>query len=100
MSGNNTNVNERRTGENEVPDEIIDLPQKVYNANWRDDVPDEAEDEMKEVTSFEPFEDEQNYKSGRSVDDAQFEARRAAFTEKHKDELGRLALNLFRRKAA
>ena len=64
MSANNTNVNERsREGEDEVPDEVLDLPTSVHKANWRDDIDDGAVDEIKEVTSFEPFENEQDYQS-------------------------------------
>ena len=45
MSEKIININERRTGENEVPDEELSLPAEVHRANWRDDVVDEAEDE-------------------------------------------------------
>ena len=63
MSEEIININERREGENEVPDEELSLPAEVHEANWHDDVVDEAEDEIEEVTSFEPFENEQEYKS-------------------------------------
>ena len=68
MSEKIININEwRAEKENKAPEETLKLPNKVYKANWRDDVPDEAEDEIKEVTSFEPFENEQEYKSNKIV---------------------------------
>ena len=64
MSEKIININDRRKErENKVPDEALELPKEVYNANWRDDIVDEAEDEIKEETSFEPFENEQDYRS-------------------------------------
>ena len=67
MSNKIININERRKGENEVPDVELSLPSKVLNANWHDDVVDEAEDETKEATSFETFENEQDYKSKENI---------------------------------
>ncbi len=100
MSGNNNKINERKVGENEVPDEIIELPYQVYDANWRDDIPDEAVDEIKEETSFETFEDEKNYRSGNKNVDKSVEVRLDAFRRKRNQRLGRAVLDLFSLKGA
>lgn len=100
MSGNNININERKVGENEVPDEIIELPHQVYDANWRDDIPDEAVDEIKEETSFETFEDEKNYKFGDKSVDKSVEVRLDAFRRKRNQKLGRAVLDLLNFKEA
>lgn len=93
MSAEIINFNERRAGENEVPEEALSLPNEVYNANWRDDVADEAEDETKEVTSFEPFENEQEYKSSEIVSQ-EAENLIMAFSRAKKQEFGRKVLSL------
>ena len=46
--------------------EVIDLPSKVFNANWRDDIPDEFKDEENEM-AFETYSDEKNYQSPEEV---------------------------------
>ena len=94
MSEKIININERRVGENEVPDEELSLPAEVYEANWRDDVVDEAEDETKEVTSFEPFENEQEYKS-KEVISREAENEIAAFSRAAKKKFGGKVLNFY-----
>lgn len=93
MNVNNIKINERsESGENEVPEEIK-LPNEVYNANWRDDVVDEAEDETKEVTSFEPYENEQDYQS-KEIVTPEAENLIWAFDRAKKQEFGKKVLNL------
>ena len=93
MSANNIKINERsESGENEVPEEIK-LPNEVYNANWRDDIIDEAEDETKEVTSFEPYENEQDYQS-KEIVTPEAENLIWAFDRAKKQEFGKKVLNL------
>ena len=93
MSANNIKINERsESGENEVPEEIK-LPNEVYNANWRDDIIDEAEDETKEVTSFEPYENEQEYKS-KEIVSPEAENLIMAFDRAKKQEFGKKVLRL------
>ena len=46
--------------------EVIELPNKVFNANWRDDVPEELADEENEM-AFEVYSDEKNYQSPEEV---------------------------------
>ena len=94
MSEKIININERRTGENEVPDEELSLPAEVHRANWRDDVVDEAEDETEEVTSFEPFENEQEYRSNEIVS-REAENEIAAFRRAKMQELGGRVLTLY-----
>jgi len=46
MSEININKNEwREERENKVPEEALELPKEVYNANWRDDVAEEVKEE-------------------------------------------------------
>ncbi|MBQ3293511.1 hypothetical protein IJG96_00045 [Candidatus Saccharibacteria bacterium] len=93
MEANNIKINERsESGENEVPEEIS-LPSEVYNANWRDDVVDEAEDETKEVTSFEPYENEQDYQS-KEIVSPEAENLIWAFDRAKKREFGKKVLSL------
>ncbi len=93
MEANNIKINERsESGENEVPEEIS-LPNEVYNANWRDDVVDEAEDETKEVTSFEPYENEQDYQS-KEIVSPEAENLIWAFDRAKKREFGKKVLSL------
>ncbi len=93
MEANNIKINERsESGENEVPEEIS-LPNEVYNANWRDDVVDEAEDETKEVTSFEPYENEQEYQS-KEIVSPEAENLIWAFDRAKKREFGKKVLSL------
>jgi len=68
MSEININKNEwREERENKVPEEALELPKEVYNANWRDDVAEEVKEEN-EAIDFEPFEDEQEYKSQETIE--------------------------------
>jgi uncharacterized membrane protein YqiK len=46
--------------------EVIELPSKVFNANWRDDIPEELTDEENEM-AFEVYSDEKNYQSPEEV---------------------------------
>lgn len=46
--------------------EVINLPNKVFNANWRDDIPDEFKDEENEM-AFETYSDEKNYQSPEKI---------------------------------
>lgn len=57
MSGNNENDNERS---------VFQIRNKVYNANWRDDIAEEVREE-KEETDFETFENEKEYVSSEIV---------------------------------
>jgi hypothetical protein len=94
MSEKIININERRIGENEVPDEELSLPTEVHEANWRDDIVDEAEDEIEEATSFEPFENEQEYKSNKIISrEAKNEI--IAFRRDKMQALGKSVLNLY-----
>lgn len=94
----NINVNERSEGENKVPDEALSLPEEVYNANWRDDVTDEAEDEIEEVTSFEPYENEQDYQSSEIVS-REAENLIGAFERAKLRNFGAKALRVYRKAA-
>ena len=94
MSGKIININERRTGENEVPDEKLSLPKEVHEANWRDDIVDEADDEIEEATSFEPFENEQEYKS-KEVIGREAENEIAAFKRANMKKYGNKVLNFY-----
>ncbi len=94
----NINVKERNGRENEVPDEVIDLPNKVHDANWHDDIPDEAEDETKEETSFEPYENEQDYKSSEIVS-REAENLINAFERSKLQNFGDKTLRVFRKAA-
>lgn len=98
MSANIININERRKGENKVPEETLDLPQdayegKAYDANWQDDIVDEAEDEIEEETSFEPYENEQDYQS-KEIVSREAENLIYAFDRAKKREFGRKVLDL------
>ena len=97
MSAENINFNERRAGENEVPEEALSLPNEVYEANWHDDVADEAEDETKEETSlkYEPFDNEPEYKSSEIVS-RESENLIAVFNRERAQEDGRKLLRLYR----
>ncbi len=93
MSGKSIKTNERRKGENEVPDEVIELPHQVYDANWRDDIPDEADDETKEETSlYEFYDDEQTYESAKNKN---VTVDLKEFRRKRNRKLGSAALELF-----
>ncbi|MBQ6510666.1 hypothetical protein IJI94_01735 [Candidatus Saccharibacteria bacterium] len=48
--------------------EVIQLPNKVFNANWRDDIPEELKDEDEEM-AFETYADEKNYESPENITD-------------------------------
>ncbi|MBR3257318.1 hypothetical protein IKG02_03495 [Candidatus Saccharibacteria bacterium] len=81
MSGQNININERRTGENKVSEEeIFKIPReglegKVVNANIRDDNEEMAKD-IDEAIGYETFEDEARYESPsdeKIVDSKRFE---------------------------
>jgi hypothetical protein len=70
MSETKTSINERKIGrENEVPDEKLMLPDEVYDANWYDDIVEEADDETEEETSleFEDYDKPQEYVSPEEV---------------------------------
>lgn len=99
MSEEIININERREGENEVPDEELSLPAEVHEANWHDDVVDEAEDEIEEVTSFEPFENEQEYKS-KEIVSQEAENEIAAFRRAKMERFGGKTLKFVRVKKA
>ncbi len=47
-------------------EEVIQLPNKVFNANWRDDIPEELKDEDDEM-AFETYADEKNYESPEEI---------------------------------
>ena len=94
----NININERSEGEYKVPEEELSLPKEVYNANWRDDVADEAEDEMKELTSFEPYENEQDYQSSEIVS-REAENLIGAFERAKLRNFGAKALRVYRKVA-
>ncbi len=94
MSEKIININERREGENEVPDEELSLPVEVHDANWHDDVVDEAEDEIEEATSFEPFENEQEYKS-KEIIGREAENEIAAFKRANMKKFGSKVLNFY-----
>lgn len=69
MSAKIININERRAGENEVPDETLDLPQvayegRAYNANWRDDIPGTVKPKDKNELDFQDnFSDDDKFGS-------------------------------------
>ncbi|MBR3319399.1 hypothetical protein IKG06_02740 [Candidatus Saccharibacteria bacterium] len=98
MSEKIININERRVGENEVPEEELSLPTDVYEANWRDDIVDEAEDETEEETSFieqlEPYENEREYKS-KEIISREAENEIAAFNREAKRKFGSKVLDLY-----
>lgn len=97
METENIKINERSEGEGNEALEEISLPNEVYNANWRDDIIDEAEDETKAVTSFEPYENEQEYQS-KEIVSPEAENLIWAFDRAKKREFGKkvLSLDVFR----
>ena len=68
---NNINVSERsEEGDNKVSGETLYMPEEYVKNNVAIDMDSrlgKAEDETKDETSFEPFENEQAYKSPESV---------------------------------
>lgn len=97
MSETKININERIEGENKVPDEELMLPADVYDANWRDDIPEEVKEEN-EAIDFEPFEDEQEYKS-REVIGAEAENLIGAFERAKLRDFGGKTLRVYRKTA-
>ncbi|MBR3131037.1 hypothetical protein IKG31_00455 [Candidatus Saccharibacteria bacterium] len=119
MSERNINITERREGEDEVPDEELSLPSEVYNANWRDDVADEAEEEKEAISlvhnanwrddvvdeaeekkeaisfKFEPYKNERGYKSKLIVSE-EAENLIDAFDRSFLQENGRKTLKILR----
>ena len=94
----NTNINERsEKGENEVPDIKLSLPADVYNKG--DNKIDRAEDEIEEATSFEPFENEQEYKS-KEIVSREAENEIAAFRRAKMERFGGKTLKFVRVKKA
>ena len=100
MSEINIKIMERsEEGENEVPDEKLSLPEQVYNANWRNDIVDEAEKEKQVATSFEPYENEQEYKS-KEIVSQDAENRIDAFDRALEQKYGRKVLDILSDKNA
>ena len=68
MNGSEIKINERSGEENKVLEEIeeIKLPSTVFNANWRDDIPEQAKEEN-EAIGLEPYEREAEYSSKEEV---------------------------------
>jgi len=101
MSESIVNIKERseKGVSEEGLDVALDLPESVYNANWRDDIPEEARDERKEETSYEFFDEETSYESPQGDVGASLEKRLELFGRDRLRGIGGKTLE-FVRKAA
>ena len=84
-------TNERSQGkEPSAGKDVIDLPKKVYNANWKDDV-DLSEAGPQDELGFETFNDEAEYESPKEVSEEAL-AKQLEWAKKQKIGQGTLSV--------
>ncbi|MBQ3310264.1 hypothetical protein IJG73_02380 [Candidatus Saccharibacteria bacterium] len=90
-----TTPNKKQTkgakAKNQAPEkDVIDLPKKVYNANWKDDV-DLSEAGPQDELGFETFNDEAEYESPKEVSEEAL-AKQLEWAKKQKIGQGTLSV--------
>ena len=75
MSGETLKINRKEEGQKG----IYQVPEEIYNANWRDDIAEEADIEKEQLGDYMTYENEEKFDSTKLEQSAEAERRIGAF---------------------